>query len=137
MNRIRMLHSVLQNCLWSYWKRQFPIDYPRAALVLRTPTDYANRLSVHVNHLNKVIKETTGKTTSVLIAERIVKKLFNICNIAIFLFQKWHLDWALGLFPTLVSSFVNIQVSRRLKSGEGNYLICTKDDLNSTHPSVR
>jgi len=55
-------------------ERQFPIDYPRAALVLRTPTDYANRLSVHVNHLNKVIKETTGKTTSVLIAERIVKE---------------------------------------------------------------
>ena len=46
-------------------ERQFPIDYPRAALVLRTSTDYANRLSVYVNHLNKVIKETTGKTTSV------------------------------------------------------------------------
>ena len=23
MNRIRMLHSVLQNCLWSYWKGNF------------------------------------------------------------------------------------------------------------------
>ena len=55
-------------------ERQFPIDFPRTALVLRTPADYANRLSVHVNHLNKVIKETTGKTTSELIAERIIKE---------------------------------------------------------------
>ena len=54
--------------------RQFPIDYPHAVLNLRTPADYANRLSVHVNHLNKVIKDTTGKTTSEMIAERIIKE---------------------------------------------------------------
>lgn len=55
-------------------ERQFPIDYPRSTLSLRTPADYANRLSIHINHLNKVIKETTGKTTSELIAKRIVKE---------------------------------------------------------------
>ena len=52
-------------------ERQFPIDYPNTTLSLRTPVDYANRLCVHVNHLNKVVKETTGKTTSEVIAERI------------------------------------------------------------------
>ncbi|WP_195437526.1 helix-turn-helix domain-containing protein [Parabacteroides goldsteinii] len=54
--------------------RQFPIDYPHAILNLRTPADYANRLSVHINHLNKVVKDTTGKTTSEMIAERITKE---------------------------------------------------------------
>lgn len=54
--------------------RQFPVDYPHAILNLRTPADYANRLSVHINHLNKVVKDTTGKTTSEMIAERITKE---------------------------------------------------------------
>lgn len=54
--------------------RQFPVDYPHAILNLRTPADYANRLSVHINHLNKVVKDTTGKTTSEMIAERIIKE---------------------------------------------------------------
>lgn len=55
-------------------ERQFPIDYPHATLTLRTPADYANRLSVHVNHLNKVIKEVTGRTTTEWIAERLIKE---------------------------------------------------------------
>lgn len=54
--------------------RQFPIAYPHSVLSLRTPADYANCLSIHVNHLNKVIKDTTGKTTSEMIAERITKE---------------------------------------------------------------
>lgn len=54
--------------------RQFPVDYPHAVLSLHTPADYANRLSVHVNHLNKVVRETTGKTTSEMIAERVIKE---------------------------------------------------------------
>lgn len=55
-------------------ERQFPVDYPHTTLALRTPSDYANRLSIHVNHLNKVVKETTGRTTSELIAERVMKE---------------------------------------------------------------
>ncbi|MCB5173377.1 helix-turn-helix domain-containing protein [Bacteroides fragilis] len=51
--------------------RQFPVNYPHSVLNLRTPADYANRLSIHVNHLNKVVKDTTGKTTSAMITERI------------------------------------------------------------------
>lgn len=38
---------------------------------LKTPKEYASRLSIHVNHLNRALKEYTGKTTSQLIAERI------------------------------------------------------------------
>lgn len=55
-------------------ERQFPVDYPNTILVLRTPSDYASRLSIHINHLNKVVKEITGKTTSDWIAERITRE---------------------------------------------------------------
>lgn len=50
---------------------QFPIEAPQQQFGLRLPRDFANRLSVHVNHLNRAIKVTTGKTTSSLIAERV------------------------------------------------------------------
>ncbi len=55
-------------------ERQFPIESPQQKLSLRAAKDYAERLSVHVNHLNKVLKENTGKTTTDLIARRIVQE---------------------------------------------------------------
>jgi len=55
-------------------ERQFPIDLPNKTLSLKTASDYADRLSVHVNHLNRVVKSTTGKTTSGLITNRIVQE---------------------------------------------------------------
>ncbi|WDF77222.1 helix-turn-helix transcriptional regulator [Mucilaginibacter sp. KACC 22773] len=55
-------------------ERQFPIESPRSPLVLKTPHDYADALSVHVNHLNRSVKEITGKSTSRNIAERIVSE---------------------------------------------------------------
>ena len=45
-------------------ERQFPLESAHPRLSLRAPKDYADRLAVHVNHLNKVIKEITGKTTT-------------------------------------------------------------------------
>ena len=53
-------------------ERQFPIDAPQQQLSLRAPGQFADKLSVHVNHLNRAIKRTTGKTTSTLIAERVI-----------------------------------------------------------------
>ncbi|MCD7976626.1 MAG: helix-turn-helix transcriptional regulator [Tannerellaceae bacterium] len=55
-------------------ERQFPIEIPEKGLGLKTPTDFANRLSVHVNHLNRVIKAATGRTTSALINNRITQE---------------------------------------------------------------
>lgn len=55
-------------------ERQFPIESPHQKLTLRTAKDYADRLSIHVNHLNKVLKENTGKTTTVIIANRIIQE---------------------------------------------------------------
>lgn len=55
-------------------ERQFPIESPNQKLSLRTAKDYADRLAVHVNHLNKVLKENTGKTTTDIISSRIVQE---------------------------------------------------------------
>jgi AraC-like DNA-binding protein len=55
-------------------ERQFPIESPQQQLKLRTAKDYAAMLSVHVNHLNKVLKEHTGKTTTALITGRVVQE---------------------------------------------------------------
>ena len=55
-------------------ERQFPIESPRQQLKLRTANDYAQRLSVHVNHLNKILKENTGKTTTAIISSRVIQE---------------------------------------------------------------
>lgn len=55
-------------------ERQFPIESPHQRLNLKTAKDYADRLSVHVNHLNKVLKENTGSTTTTMINARILKE---------------------------------------------------------------
>ncbi|MXV15749.1 helix-turn-helix domain-containing protein [Hufsiella ginkgonis] len=55
-------------------ERQFPIESPRQKLRLRTAKDYADTLAIHVNHLNKVLKENTGKTTTEMIARRIIQE---------------------------------------------------------------
>lgn len=55
-------------------ERQFPIETSDQRLQLKTAKDYADRLSVHVNYLNKKLKESTGKTTTEIIAERIIQE---------------------------------------------------------------
>jgi AraC family transcriptional regulator, transcriptional activator of pobA len=55
-------------------ERQFPVESATQVLLLRTPKDYADTLNVHVNHLNKVLKEGTGKTTSDIISSRVTQE---------------------------------------------------------------
>lgn len=55
-------------------ERQFPIESPQQRLYLRTAKDYADRLAIHVNYLNKVLKENTGKTTTGIISNRITQE---------------------------------------------------------------
>ena len=72
-------------------ERQFPIESTNQIIQLRTAKEYADNLSVHVNHLNKVLKEATGKTTTEIIASRITQEAkillkqtdWNISEIAI------------------------------------------------------
>lgn len=55
-------------------ERQFPIESQQQILKLRTAKDYSDRLAIHVNHLNKVLKESTGKTTTDIISSRIAQE---------------------------------------------------------------
>lgn len=55
-------------------ERQFPIDSPGQSLKLKTAHNYAQSLAVHTNHLNRAVKEITGKTTTRHIAERVLKE---------------------------------------------------------------
>lgn len=55
-------------------ERQFPIESTTQLLLLKTPKEYADTLNVHVNHLNKVLKETIGRTTGEIISGRICQE---------------------------------------------------------------
>ncbi len=79
-------------------ERQFPIENTENPLQLKTAQDFANRLSVHVNHLNRSVKEVTGKSTTTHIAERIISEAkallqhtdWNIAEIAYALGFEYH-----------------------------------------------
>lgn len=55
-------------------ERQFPIDENHPSVSLRTASDFAAQLNIHVNHLNRSVKEVTQKTTTQVIAERILQE---------------------------------------------------------------
>lgn len=55
-------------------ERQFPIESPSQKLSLRSAASYAERLAIHVNHLNKVLKDATGKTTTEIISSRLAQE---------------------------------------------------------------
>lgn len=55
-------------------ERQFPIDLSNQVIQLSTPAEFAQQLAIHVNHLNKALKEQTGQTTIQLINDRILQE---------------------------------------------------------------
>jgi AraC family transcriptional regulator, transcriptional activator of pobA len=55
-------------------ERQFPIDDTHQRINFRSASDFANQLAIHVNHLNRAVKETSQKTTTQIIAERILQE---------------------------------------------------------------
>lgn len=85
-------------------ERQFPVENSERPLSLRTAQDYANSLAIHVNYLNRVVKDTTGKSTTAHIADRIASEAKALLQ---------HTDWniaeiayALGFeYPTYFNNF--------------------------------
>lgn len=65
-------------------ERQFPLDSRDQQFKLRSAKDFANQLSVHVNHLNRAIKTTTGKTTTEHILARLASEAKALLK---------HTDW--------------------------------------------
>lgn len=55
-------------------ERQFPIELTSQNIRIKSANEFAASLNIHVNHLNKVLKETTGKTTTDIIRSRITQE---------------------------------------------------------------
>lgn len=96
--------SRLTSVFLELLERQFPIESSDNPLQLKTAQDYANSLHVHVNYLNRAVKDVTGKSTTTHITERIAGEAkallqhtgWNISDIA----------YALGFeYPTYFNNF--------------------------------
>jgi AraC-like DNA-binding protein len=100
--------SRLASVFLELLERQFPIESADSPLSLRTPQDYADNLSVHVNYLNRAVKEVTGKPTSAHITERIISEARALLQ---------HTDWniseiafSLGFdYPTYFNNYFKKQ----------------------------
>ena len=79
-------------------ERQFPVDDLHQKINLRSASDFAQQLNVHVNHLNRAIKETTQKTTSQIITDRMMQESKILLK-----HSKWNVSeiaYALGFTET-------------------------------------
>jgi AraC-like DNA-binding protein len=96
--------SRLADLFINLLEKQFPIDAITQQLNIRNPKDFATALNVHVNHLNKVLHDVTGKSTTVLIKERVIKEARSMLR-----FTDWtinQISWCLGYEDT--SNFINL-----------------------------
>ena len=59
-------------------ERQFPIEFTHHQVKLKSANEYAEQLAIHVNHLNRSLKETTNKTTSEIISERLIQEAITL-----------------------------------------------------------
>jgi AraC family transcriptional activator of pobA len=96
--------SRLTSVFLELLERQFPVESSDNPLQLKTAQDFANCLNVHVNYLNRAVKDVTGKSTTTHITERIASEAkallqhtgWNIADIA----------YALGFeYPTYFNNF--------------------------------
>lgn len=64
----------ITNLFLELLERQFPIDEKNNQLNFRSASDFANQLSIHINHLNRAVKKTTQKTTTQIITQKIIQE---------------------------------------------------------------
>lgn len=96
-------------------ERQFPIETTDQSLQLKSAQDFAKALNVHVNYLNRAVKEVTGKSTTAHITERILTEAKALLQ---------HTDWniseiafALGFdYPTYFNNFFKKQTGTNPKA---------------------
>jgi AraC family transcriptional activator of pobA len=107
--------SRITNVFLELLERQFPVESADHPLQLRTAQDYANSLAVHVNHLNRSLKQMTGKSTTALINERIINEAK-----AILLHTDWNIadiGYALGFkYPNYFNNFFKKMTGTNPKS---------------------
>ena len=85
-------------------EQQFPVESPAQTLPLKTAQEFADQLGVHVNHLNKAVKEVTGKPTSTHLTGRITDEATSLLQ---------HTNWSVAdiaytlgfAYPTYFNNF--------------------------------
>ena len=73
-DRARNASQRISSLFMELLERQFPIDESHQTVNLRSASEFAEKLNVHVNHLNRAIKGTTQKTTTEHISNRILQE---------------------------------------------------------------
>lgn len=85
-------------------ERQFPIESMGRPLQLTTANDYATSLNIHVNYLNRAVNETTGRSTTAHISDRILNE-----SKALLQHTDWNISdiaYSLGFeYPSHFNSF--------------------------------
>lgn len=103
-DQVKNASHRITNVFLELLERQFPIESKDRPLQLRTAQDYASNLNLHVNYLNRAVKETTGKSTTTHISERIASEAK-----ALLLHTDWNvadIAYALGFeYPTYFNNF--------------------------------
>lgn len=107
--------SRLSSVFLELLERQFPIETTEQSLRLKSAQDFAKNLNVHVNYLNRAVKEVTGKSTTSHITERILTEAKALLQ---------HTDWniseiafALGFdYPTYFNNFFKKQTGTNPKA---------------------
>ncbi|RYF97972.1 MAG: AraC family transcriptional regulator [Chitinophagaceae bacterium] len=79
----RKLSDAFKNLL----SKQFPLLHPNQEISFRNPQAFADKLAVHTNYLNRVLKNETGKTTTQLITERIMQEAK-----ALLIYSNWSIS---------------------------------------------
>lgn len=107
--------SRLTSVFLELLERQFPIETTDTPLKLKTAQHYAHYLNVHINYLNRAVKEITGKSTTTHITERIITEAKALLQ---------HTDWSiseiaysLGFdYPTYFNNFFKKQTGTNPKA---------------------
>lgn len=79
--------SRITKLFLSLLERQFPVDSAQSPLKLKKAGEYAEKLAVHVNHLNAAVQEITGKSTTTHINEGIIAEAKSLLV---------HTDWSVA-----------------------------------------
>ena len=94
---------------------QFPLENLNKSLNLHTPQDFANRMGIHVNSLNRALKKMTGNSTQALISSRIASEAKVLLE-----FTDWSVSeiaFALGFeYANYFSAFMKKNTGRTPRS---------------------
>lgn len=74
--------------------QQFPVLAPDRPLPLHTAEALAGYLGVHINYLNRVLRQVTGRTTSAHLAERVAQEAKALLR---------HTDWPIAAIADSLS----------------------------------